>query len=148
MENNTTPKKEMYDENGGFIFMQKWPAVIRWILVLPIALLSFILVNGFSNWALKITSAEWFLYTVSFIFHTIATGIFIFNGAAAAPSGRKIVKIILAVIMLLSAVVIFTIPQEKVSYADLSPTLKIINLVSVVLGVVWVFFDSRKQNKV
>jgi hypothetical protein len=106
------------------------------------------LVNGFSNWALKITSAAWFLYIVSFIFHTIATGIFIFNGAATAPSGRKIVKIILAGIMLLSAIVIFTLPQEKYTYTDLSSTLKIINLVSVILGIVWVFFDSKKQNKV
>lgn len=148
MENNTTTKKELYDENEGFNFMQKWPAFLRWILVLPIALISFVLVNGFSNWALKITDASWFIYTVSFIFHTIATGIFIFNGAATAPSGRKIVKIILAGIMLLSAIVIFTIPQEKYTYTDLSSTLKTINLVSVILGIVWVFFCSKKQDKV
>lgn len=148
MENNEAPKKEMYDENEGFTFMQKWPAVVRWILVLPIALFSFILVNGFSNWALKITDAAWFLYAVSFVFHTIATGIFIFNGTATAPSGRKVVKIILAAIMLLSAIVIFSLPQEKYTYADLSSTLKIINFVSVVLGIAWVFFASKKKEKV
>ena len=148
MGNNKTKKKEMYDENGGFVFMQKWPAFLRWILVLPVALLSALVVNGFSDAALKVTSATWFLYIVFFIFHTIATGMFIFNGSATAPSGRKIVKIVLAGMLLFSAIINFILPKEKSIYANLSLTLKIFNVVSVILGIVWVYFDSKKQNKV
>ena len=52
----------MYDENAGFVLMQKWSASLRWILVLPVAMLSFLVVNGFSDAVLKIKSATWFLY--------------------------------------------------------------------------------------
>ncbi|WP_313030274.1 hypothetical protein [Soonwooa sp.] len=87
-------------------------------------------------------------FIVFFIFHTIATGMLIFNGSATAPSGRKIVKIVLAGVLLFNSIVNFILPKEKYIYASLSSTLKIINRVSIVLGVVYVFFDSRRQNKV
>ncbi|MET4083054.1 glucan phosphoethanolaminetransferase (alkaline phosphatase superfamily) [Pedobacter sp. UYP30] len=147
MENKSAPKKDLFDENHGFIAMEKWPAVLRWILVLPVALLIFLLVNGLSNWALKITSADWFLYTVSFIFHTIATACFIYYGAATAPKYRKIVMIVLSLIMVASAIVIFTLPQENYNTSDLSMTLKTINIVSVILGIAMVFFGWMQKAK-
>ncbi|MCT2563043.1 hypothetical protein [Chryseobacterium herbae] len=144
MDNNSSAKKESFDADHGFIFMQTWPSVLRWILVLPVALIIFLLTNGLSNWAMKISSADWFIYTVSFVFHTLASAVFVYYGAATAPGARKIVMAILSVILIAAAIVVFTIPQERYNTRDLSATLKIINVVSTILGIVLAYF-WRKQ---
>ena len=148
MENTTTEKKELFDADHGFIMMQKWPEFLRWLLILPVSLLAFIFVNGISNWALKISTADWFLYTVSFIFHTLASALFIYYGAATAPTARKIVMIILALILFVVSILIFFIPQENYEDRDLSPTLKIINIVSTILGIALAFFWKKGKPEV
>ncbi|MFL9835700.1 hypothetical protein [Chryseobacterium terrae] len=142
---NTTDKKEAFTPEHGFKMMEKWNPVLRWLLVLPIAFISFVFVNGFANWAVKLSNAYWFLYSASFVFHWLASAIFIYYGAATAPKARKIVMIILSSILFFASVIVFFLPQEQYVNRDLSLTLKIINIVSTVLGIGLAFWWGKQE---
>lgn len=116
MDNKTEQKKEKlsYDEDGGLIFMKNWSPILRWICILPAALITFIAVrllflNPFLN-MIENTS-----YLLSFYVNVVTSGLvylaIVDVVSATAPKNRVLVSIITAII--LGLVVIFS---TSVSY--------------------------------
>lgn len=145
--NNQKEKKPVFDSEHGFESMKNWNPILRWILVLPVAIITAVLANGLSDWALKISSAQWFLYTSGTIFNTLSVALFIYYGAATAPKARKMVMIVLVFIQAIFKIVVLFIPQEMNPNFDLSITNKVLTIIAFILGTLMAFWWSKNKPK-
>ncbi|PHI29178.1 hypothetical protein [Budvicia aquatica] len=99
------PETPLYNERDGIIFMANWPAAVRWLSVIPVVIIVFIMVRFlFFGTVLHLLSQHSVL--LSNYIGAFATGLVYFSvvtvGAAAAPYKRRLTAMILALLLSLS----------------------------------------------
>lgn len=94
------PKKPLFDDVHGLTFMERWPATVRWISILPVAIIVFLIVRIlFIGTVLNIMMksmpliANYVGALAAFVVYFAVVDV----SAAAAPVKRTIVALVLAV---------------------------------------------------
>ena len=146
MENATTEKekKDFFDEDNGILFMKNWNPILRWILVLPGAIIGSLLMRTpFTFIATKLEDIEILMWIVDALGQIVAIMAFVGYGAAIAPKGRKVTAIILAVLALAGTSVLWFVDPEKY---NITTTYKIVSMVGTLIGAAWGYSLHLKSN--
>ncbi len=120
MDNKTKQKKEKlsYDKDGGFIFMKNWSPILRWICILPAALITFIAVR-FSLLDPFLKMIENTSYLLSFYVRVVTSGLvylaIVDVVSGTAPKNRVLVSIITAIILGLVVIFLTSVSYDVIS---------------------------------
>jgi hypothetical protein len=113
----------------------KFVDVLKWIGVLPIAIISWIIVYGIINLMYRILSPVEFTQWAITIMASGGSGCaFVFAGSWIAPKGKKVVSIVLATVMGIFALT--SLVLSFCGYGDNSIIISVISAVATIVGCV------------